>query len=105
MDKKATIKLVEAFGSKVIPELPIDGVWLYGSWAYGIPDEDSDIDVAVTLSDTSLDLMDTERTLFRLRRSIDRRIEPIVIYPGEDRSGFSDMILEKGIRIYPASTI
>jgi uncharacterized protein len=103
MDTSTVVKLVAAFGQKALPELPIDGIWLYGSWAYGNPDEESDIDVAVTLSDQSLDLLETESKLFRLRRSIDTRIEPIVIYPGEDRSGFSDMILEKGIRIYPAS--
>ena len=105
MDKDATLKLVEAFGELAVPELPIDGIWLYGSWAYGVPDEDSDIDVAVTLSDRSLDHLETEMKLFRIRRSIDTRIEPIVIYPGEDRSGFSDMILEKGIRVYPASHV
>jgi uncharacterized protein len=105
MDKEATIKLIEEFGQKVIPELPIESIWLYGSWAYGTPDEDSDIDVAVTLADQSLDLLETEQKMFRLRRSIDTRIEPIVIYPGEDRSGFSDMVLEKGIRIYPASDV
>lgn len=105
MDKNATIKLVEAFSRKVLPELPIDSIWLYGSWAYGTPDEESDIDVAVTLSDQSLDVLDTEQKMFRMRRSIDTRIEPIVIYPGEDRSGFSDMVLEKGIRIYPAADV
>ena len=79
MDKSATLKLVAAFGKKALSELPIDGIWIYGSWAYGTPDEDSDIDVAVTISDRDLDILETERKLFRLRRGIDTRIEPIVI--------------------------
>jgi hypothetical protein len=50
--------------------LPVASVWLYGSCAYGLAREESEIDI---------------------------RLEPVLIDPEHDRSGFSEMVTKKGI--------
>jgi predicted nucleotidyltransferase len=48
---------------------------LFGSYAKGNFNEDSDIDIAVILKDYN-NLIDTQLDLMRLRRNVDSRIEP-----------------------------
>ncbi len=48
---------------------------LFGSYAKGNFNDDSDIDIAVVLKDYS-NLIDMQLELMRLRRKIDSRIEP-----------------------------
>ncbi|MDA8426757.1 MAG: nucleotidyltransferase domain-containing protein [Treponema sp.] len=81
--------------------LPVADVWLYGSYAYGAAGEDSDIDVAVRLERDPDDHLAASKLLFALRREIDIRLEPVLIDPEHDRSGFSEMVAERGIRAYP----
>lgn len=101
MDTNAAVKLAERFGRSASAELPVTGVWLYGSWVYGIPTEYSDIDIGVTMKIFPTDILAVEKLLFKIRRKIDTRIEPVLINPEGDRSGFSEMVIKKGIRVYP----
>lgn len=48
---------------------------LFGSYARGNNNEDSDIDIAVVLKDYD-NVLDMQLELMRLRRKIDSRIEP-----------------------------
>jgi uncharacterized protein len=48
---------------------------LFGSYAKGTHNEDSDIDIAVILKDYN-NLIEIQVDLMRLRRKIDSRIEP-----------------------------
>lgn len=50
-------------------------IYLFGSYAKGNFNEDSDIDIAIVFKDYS-SLMDMQLELMRLRRKIDSRIEP-----------------------------
>lgn len=50
-------------------------VILFGSYAKGNQNEDSDIDIAVVFNDYN-NLIDMQLELMRLRRKIDSRIEP-----------------------------
>ena len=52
-----------------------DKIILFGSYAKGNFNDDSDIDIAVVFKDYS-NLMDMQLELMRLRRKIDSRIEP-----------------------------
>lgn len=51
-------------------------VYLFGSYANGAPDADSDIDLVVPLDRDEVDIFDEGVRLTRLRRGIDLRIEP-----------------------------
>jgi uncharacterized protein len=99
MDTNEALGLVQRFARSAKEELPITAVWLYGSWAYGTPREDSDIDVGVALERRPADLLATEKRLFRIRRGIDTRIEPVLIDTDSDPSGFSEMVVRRGIRV------
>ena len=46
------------------------------------------------------DYLNAQTKLFKLRRSIDLRIEPIIIEQSDDKSGFLEKILETGVEIY-----
>ncbi|MBG0859601.1 MAG: nucleotidyltransferase domain-containing protein, partial [Bacteroidales bacterium] len=61
--------------------------------------EDSDIDVAVIVSNISGDFFSVNPLLWKLRRQIDDRIEPVLIDRNNDRSGFLEEIKRNGIEI------
>jgi predicted nucleotidyltransferase len=73
MDKKEALSLARRFGMFARSRLPVASVWLYGSYAYGLAREESDIDI---------------------------KLEPVLIDPEHDRSGFSEMVTERGIQAY-----
>ena len=75
-------------------------VVLYGSYARGDHDDSSDIDVAVIVDQVHGDFLDAEVGLYRIRRSIDDRIEPVLLELGEDRSGFLDKVVRTGEVVY-----
>jgi len=100
MDTEQIIKLVKNYSEVIKDYFNVSKVVLFGSYASGLSKEWSDIDVAVFLDEKPVDLIEAESTLFRLRRNIDSRIEPIIIYDMNDPSGFPLEILNKGILIY-----
>lgn len=53
----------------------IEKAYLFGSYARGIVNEDSDIDLAVVFKDLQ-DSFDMQVQLMKLRRNFDTRIEP-----------------------------
>ena len=73
---------------------------LFGSYARGNFTENSDIDIAVIVDEIKGDVLDLEFQLFKLRRNIDDRIEPILLEEKNDPSGFLESILEYGKVIY-----
>lgn len=57
--------------------IKIDKVYLFGSYAKGTSDGNSDIDIAIVSKDFSGDRFSDRRLLVPLRRKIDRRLEQI----------------------------
>lgn len=102
MDKKTVIKRVKKYADTVKKNFPVKKIILYGSYAKGTPREDSDIDVAVILESVDDDFLKSETKLFRLKRDIDPRIEPILLEEKNDKSGFLEEILKIGEIIYSA---
>ena len=100
MDKNEVIVLVGKFAEAVSKELNIKNVYLYGSYADGTAGVDSDIDVAVVIDRLEGDILDIESMLFRTRRSIDERIEPVLINERKDNSGFLESIKRRGFAVY-----
>ncbi|MBU0599168.1 nucleotidyltransferase domain-containing protein [bacterium] len=56
--------------------ISFEDVYLYGSYAKGIPKEDSDIDLAIIAEEWQPDIFDAQFKLMKLGRKIDTRIEP-----------------------------
>ena len=79
-------------------------VILFGSYARGTATETSDIDVAVITNTAADDWLEASASLFRLRRDINLCIEPVLIEPSADRSGFLAEIRRTGELVYDSET-
>ena len=93
MDKSTAVAAVISFSDAIRATYQPVKVVLYGSYARSDQQASSDIDVAVIVDEITGDFLDAEAGLYRIRRSIDDRIEPVLLEMGEDRSGFLDTVL------------
>ena len=100
MDKEQAVKITQKFLSKLPSEIDIQKVVLYGSWVYGHPREDSDIDIAVIVSELRSDYLNLLTDLYYLASAVDLRIEPVLFEENNDESGFLNHILSHGKIIY-----
>ncbi len=75
MDKADALNIAQKYAGAVKANFNYIKIILFGSYAKGNFNDDSDIDIAVILKDYS-NLMDMQLELMRLRRKIDSRIEP-----------------------------
>lgn len=99
MDKSEAIKLVAEYKSVLNKHLQFEGIYLYGSYANGTNRSDSDIDVAIVVSRIDDDFFTINPLLWKLRRQVDDRIEPILIERDFDEANFFDEIKKHGIEI------
>jgi predicted nucleotidyltransferase len=102
MDQEPVINRVKQFADVVRQNFQVKKIILYGSYAKGSAGKYSDIDVAVVLDSNEEDLLTSEAKLFKLRRDIDVRIEPVLLDEKNDRSGFLEEITKTGEIIYSA---
>ena len=100
MDKKEAIEKVKKYSELVCNHLPVKMVILYGSYAKERARKDSDIDVAVVVNKVNEDFLMSEVQLYKLRREIDDRIEPVLLEEVNDKSGFLEQILKEGEIVY-----
>jgi predicted nucleotidyltransferase len=75
MDKKSVMIIAEEFIALVRSKYAVKNAWLFGSYANGTQQADSDIDIAIVLNDFD-DRLNAQLELMKLRRNIDLRIEP-----------------------------
>jgi len=79
--------------------MPIEAVYLFGSFAKGTANKDSDIDVALVVNHFDGDYFEVIPPIWRLREKIDFRIEPHVIARDTDYAGLLTEIQRTGIQI------
>lgn len=96
MDQEQAIRKVKQFAVIVREHLPVCDVLLYGSYAKGRPRRYSDIDVAIVVDEYAGDLLGMKARLFRLRRRIDVRIEPLLVERKHDPAHFMEEIERTG---------
>ena len=96
MDQRQAVKIVKQFAQVVRQHLPVCEVLLYGSYAKGRAGRYSDIDVAVVVDEYRGDLFGMKAKLFRLRRDVDVRIEPLLLERKHDPANFLEEILRSG---------
>jgi len=75
MDKANALDIAQKYATVVNANYDSIRIFLFGSYAKGNFNDDSDIDIAVVLKDYSNEI-DMQLELMRLRRKIDSRIEP-----------------------------
>lgn len=99
MDKKEVIDKVRAYKLLLNDHFQLEKVYLFGSYAKGTNRKDSDIDVAVVVNRVEGDYFEVNPLLWKLRRQIDDRIEPILIERDFDQADFLGEIQRYGIEI------
>ncbi|MBF0102573.1 MAG: nucleotidyltransferase domain-containing protein [Desulfobacterales bacterium] len=75
MDKRDAVNIARVFASELMTKYECKQFFLFGSYAKGTNQEESDIDIAVILKDFQ-NPIEMRLELMRLRRKIDSRIEP-----------------------------
>lgn len=105
MDKATAIERVRRYADIVRKNFDVKRIILFGSYSKDTARKDSDIDVAVVLDRVEEDFLTAQSKLFRLRREIDARIEPVLLEASNDRSGFLEEILKTGEVIYSAESV
>jgi predicted nucleotidyltransferase len=103
MDKREDIitiakKYLELVKSSNFP-MQINKAYIFGSYAKGSPNKDSDIDIALVVDKWVGNYEESIVPIWRLRKSVDFRIEPHVIVPDEDYADFLPEIQRNGIEI------
>jgi predicted nucleotidyltransferase len=100
MDKTEVINKVMAYRNLLSEHFLPEKVYIFGSYAKGTFREDSDIDVAIVVNHMEGDYFAIHPLLWKLRRQIDDRIEPVLIEKDHDDAGFLSEIERYGIEIH-----
>ncbi|MDD4527741.1 MAG: nucleotidyltransferase domain-containing protein [Candidatus Margulisbacteria bacterium] len=96
MDQQQIIKKLKQYKKLVKGIVNPSSLYLYGSQLKGTATTNSDIDVAVIVDNFEGNVLETLTALYKLRREIDDRIEPILLDRNNDPSGFTADILING---------
>ena len=99
MDKKV-VEIAKRYARMVADRMSISMVVLYGSHVRGSADKNSDIDIAVVVDNFRGNYLQTSAELFNLVRSVNRRIEPVLLCRDHDKSGFLENVLKHGKIVY-----
>lgn len=96
MGKEDVIENIKRFSVELGKQIKFKKIILFGSFARGTANADSDIDVAVIVDKFPGDFLKTTPVLWRIASEIDSRIEPVIIEEGNDDSGFLESITKYG---------
>ena len=96
------MNIIKKYVEKICENYKVEAIILFGSYAKGTNNEDSDIDIAIITDDFENDIIDEELNLMRLRRKIDTRIEPHIIRIEDYKKAetpFIQEIIDTGIKV------
>ena len=99
---KEIADIVDKYIAIVKENYDVVAIILFGSYAKGTENADSDIDIAVITDDIKTDKFDEEVNLTLLRREIDSRIEPHIINVEDyenDENPFVVEVKNTGIKV------
>jgi predicted nucleotidyltransferase len=99
MDQSEVVRKLVLYKQLVSLHFNVERLFLFGSYAHGDQKTDSDIDVAIVVNNVDGDFFSYAPLLWKLRREIDDRIEPVLFDRNRDSSGFLQEIINTGIEI------
>ncbi len=99
MDNEEVIKKLKKYKKLLAQKMQFSELILFGSYARGTAHKDSDVDVAVVVDELEGDFFSTRPLLWKIRRQVDDRIEPVLFERKHDDSGFLSEIIKTGIVI------
>lgn len=88
MDKAEVIIKLKKYKILLAKEMAFEKMILFGSYAKDTQREDSDVDVVIIVDKIQGDYFSTRPLLWRIRREVDDRIEPVILENTNDQSGF-----------------
>ncbi|HZK07975.1 MAG TPA: nucleotidyltransferase domain-containing protein [Bacteroidales bacterium] len=100
MDQREAIKKVMDYKQLLESHFQFESIYLFGSYAKGTNRTDSDIDVAIVVDRFDGDFFSINPLLWKIRRQVDDRIEPILIEKDFDQANFLEEIKRTGIEIH-----
>jgi len=103
MDQSKITPIVERYIERILQRFSPVQIILYGSYAKGCATHNSDIDIAVVVSEIKGDYLDEIQLLYKLRRGLDDRIEPVLLKSSNDPSGFLRDVRHTGIVVFSAA--
>jgi len=103
LDKRTAREIATRYADEVQKILSPTAVILFGSYASGTPNEFSDIDIAVIVSDYGGNWLETVTKLCSLTRNVSIDIEPHLLDETSDPSGFLAHIKKTGEIIFEAA--
>jgi len=99
---------LETLKEIIIKNVPTEQIYLFGSYAYGTPNKNSDIDIYIVMKDDAdmreIDAM-TEVNIGRIRRKLDKPVDVLALKKKRFWDRASDTTMERkitrdGIKIY-----
>jgi len=99
MDKEEAVRKLVQYKQILSQYMSFEKMILFGSYARGTQQEGSDVDVAIIVDEIQGDYFSTRPLLWRIRREVDDRIEPVLLEKKHDKSGFLEEITKTGILI------
>ena len=96
MDKNEAVEKARRYCELVIKKYNPKKIILFGSYAKGTYRNDSDIDIAIIFEKVEGSFLERETDLYKLRRTIDENIEPVLYEEGQDASGFLESLTSYG---------
>ena len=100
MDKREALEKAKQFSELVIKKYDPKKIILFGSFARGNYRTDSDIDIMVVFDKIEGSFLEKEVDLYKLRRSVDENIEPVLYEENNDPSGFLESVSDYGEILY-----
>lgn len=102
INNKLIMEIIQKYVEKICENYKVYAIILFGSYAKGTNNENSDIDIAVITDDFENDIIDEELNLMKLRRKIDTRIEPHLIRIEDYKKAetpFIQEVIDTGIKV------
>lgn len=99
MDQVQVLTIAKQYASAVREIMETKSIILYGSHARGTATKDSDIDIAVIVDTIPGDYLNTVSMLWKLTRTVNFEIEPVLLTEADGDSGFLETVRRTGIAV------
>lgn len=99
MVKEQVLNSAREYADAVRKVMMPSQVILYGSQVKGTATPDSDIDIAVVVSELPEDYLSAVTELWRLTRGINDAIEPVLLTSDDEQSGFLSTVQRTGVAV------
>lgn len=102
IENAVVMEIVQKYVKIICENYKVYEIILFGSYAKGTENENSDIDIAIITDDFENDVFDEVLNLMRMRRKIDKRIEPHLIRIEEYKKAetpFIKEVINTGIKV------